>query len=89
MCSHLKLEQKNLQVFEIPVNTCMRKLSSSTKSKAGYLKTNVQKMKGKENRIEHMEREEERKGKGQKRRKKGFEKPGKATLKKKVSCIIQ
>lgn len=46
-------------------------------------------MKGKENRIEHMEREEERKGKGQKRRKKGFEKPGKATLKKKVSCIIQ
>lgn len=56
MCYHLKLEQKTLQVFEIAVN--MRKLSNST----GYLKTNVQKMEGKENRIEHMEREEEMKG---------------------------
>ena len=49
-------------MFEIAVN--MRKLSNSTKSKEEYLKTNVQKMEGKENRIVHTEREEERKGKG-------------------------
>lgn len=53
---------KKSQVFEIAVN--MRKLSNSTKSKEEYLKTNVQKMEGKENRIVHTEREEERKGKG-------------------------
>ena len=52
------------KVFEIAVN--MRKQSNSTKSKAGYLKTNIQRTEGRGNRIEQMEGEEkdERKGKG-------------------------